>query len=99
MYYGQTALSLSVIKSGLKSDNSYTSKSVTRHVIDIVDRNRSIKEPYCELVHEALLRYNAKVINNDERTEENLFLNNDALDDDSIENRGVSYRVALQILR
>ena len=99
MYYGQTSLSLSVIKSGLKSDNSYTNKSVTCHVIDIVDRNRSIKEPYCELVDEALLRYNAKVINNDERIEENLFLNNDALDDDSIENRGVSYRVALQILR
>ena len=39
------------------------------------------------------------MINNDERIEEKLFLNNDALDDDNIENGDVSSRVALQILR
>ena len=36
------------------------------------------------------IRYNTKVVNNDERIEENSFLTNDVLDNDSIENEDVS---------
>ena len=74
----------------MRSHNSYTKELVARDVIDTVNRNRSIIEPYCELVYEALLRYNSKVIYNDERIEGNLFLNNDVLDDDNLENGDVS---------
>ena len=44
--------------------------------MDIVNTNRSIIAPYCELVDEASLKYNTEVVNNDERIEENSFLNN-----------------------
>ena len=66
----------------VKSDNSYTKNPAPRNVTGTANRNRSIIEPYCKLVDEALLRYNSGVINNDKRTEENLFSNNDDLDDD-----------------
>ena len=69
----------------LKSDNSYTKKFAARDVIETVNRNKSIIDPYCELVDEALLRYNSEVVNN-----ENLFLNNDVLDHDSLENGDVT---------
>ena len=53
-----------------------------------MNRNRSIIETYCEVDDEAL--YNTEVINNDERIEENSFVTNDVLDNDSIENGDVS---------
>ena len=46
--------------------NSYTKKLAAPDVIDIMNRNRSIIGTYCELVDEALFRYNIAVINNDE---------------------------------
>ena len=76
-------------KSDLKSDNSYTKKVATPDVIDIVNKNRSIIEPYCELVDEDFLRYNTEVTNNDDIIEENSFLT-DVLYDDNIENKDVS---------
>ena len=66
-------------ESDLKSDDNYTNKLAAPDVIDIVNRNRSIIEPYCELVDEALLRYKTEVINNDEIIEENSFLSNGVL--------------------
>ena len=66
----------------MKSDNSYTKNPAPRNVTGTANRNRSIIEPYCKLVDESLLRYNSGVINNDKRTEENLFSNNDDLDGD-----------------
>ena len=77
-------------ESYLKSDNSYTKKLAASDVIDIINRNRAIVEPYCGLFDEDLLRYKTKVINNDERIEEKLFLNNDVLKDENIENGGIS---------
>ena len=77
-------------ESDLKSDNISTKNLESRDVIDTVNRNRSIIQPYCELADEALLRYNSEVINNDGRIEENVFLNNDVLDDDNLENGDVS---------
>ena len=72
------------------TDKSYIKKLTAPDVTDIVNRNRSIIEICCELVDEALLRYNIEVINNDERIEENSFLNNDVLDENNIENGDVS---------
>ena len=40
-------------ESDLKSDNSYTEELAARDVIDTVNRNKSIIEPYCELIDEA----------------------------------------------
>ena len=77
-------------ESDLKKDNSYSKKLAARDVIDTVNRNRSITENYCELADEALLKYNFEVINNNERIEENLFLDNDVLDDDNLKNDDVS---------
>ena len=77
-------------ETNLKSDNSYSKKIAARDVTYIVNSNGSIVEPYCELVDEALLRYTTEVINSDERIEENLFLNNDVLDDSHIENGDVN---------
>ena len=74
----------------LKGENSYTKKVAARDAIDTVNRNRSIVELYCELANEALLRCNSELINSDEKVEENLFLNNDVLDDDNLENGDVS---------
>ena len=37
-----------------------------------------------------MLEYNSEVINSDERIEENLFLNNNVLDDSNLENGDVS---------
>lgn len=48
--------------------------------------NRSNIKPYCELVDEAFLRYNTELINNDERIEESLLVNNKVLDGNSTEN-------------
>ena len=44
-------------ESGLKSDNIYNNKLAAPDVMEILNRNRSFIEPYCELVDEALLRY------------------------------------------
>ena len=56
-------------ESDLKGDNSYTDKLASHDVINIANKNRSIIEPFCELVDKTLLRYNTEVINNDERIE------------------------------
>ena len=58
-------------------------------VIDVLNKNRSMTETYCELVDEALFRHNTAVINNDEIIEESSFLSNDVLDDNNVENQGV----------
>ena len=83
-------------ESDLSSDNSYTNKLPAPDVIDNVNRNTSIIESSCELVDEAMLMNNTEInrsqdqeVNNDERIEENLFLNNGVADDDNIENEDV----------
>ena len=76
-------------ESDLKIDNSYTKKLAAPYLIDIVNGKRSVIEAYCESVDEVLLRYNTVMINKDERIEENSFVSNDILDDNSTENEGV----------
>ena len=44
-------------ESGLKSDNIYNNKLAAPDAMEILNRNRSVIEPNCELVDEALLSY------------------------------------------
>ena len=72
----------------LKIDNSCTKKLEAPDVIDIVNRNRSIIKPYCELFDEAMLRCNSKVINNDQALKKIAF---HVLDNSSTENKSADY--------
>ena len=72
----------------LKIDNSCTKKLEAPDVIDIVNRNRSIIKPYCELFDEAMLRCNSEVINNDQALKKIAF---HVLDNSSTENKSADY--------
>ena len=39
-------------------------------MIDIINTNRALTEPFCDAVHEALLQYSQTVLNNSEATEQ-----------------------------
>ena len=70
----------------LKIENSCTKKLEAPDVTDIVNRNRSIIEPYCELFDEAMLSCNSEVINNDQALKKISFY---VLDNSSTENKSV----------
>ena len=70
----------------LKIENSCTKKLKAPDVIDIVNRNRSIIEPYCELFDEAMLSCNSEVINNDQALKKISFY---VLDHSRTENKSV----------
>ena len=70
----------------LKIENSCTKKLKAPDVIDIVNRNRSIIEPYCELFDEAMLSCNSEVINNDQALKKISFY---VLDNSRTENKSV----------
>ena len=70
----------------LKIENSCTKKLEAPDVIDIVNRNRSIIEPYCELFDEVMLSCNSEVINNDQALKKISFY---VLDNSSTENKSV----------
>ena len=72
----------------LKIDNSCTKKLEAPDVIGIVNRNRSIIKPYCELFDEAMLRWNSEVINNDQALKKIAF---HVLDNSSTGNKSADY--------
>ena len=53
-------------ESDVKFENNCTNKLEAPDVIYILNRNGAIKEPYCEVGDKVMLRYNTKVINNDQ---------------------------------